>query len=220
MVSLPAYRIEPPDAIFIDVVQLVPRDSYRIGPSDQLMINVLGTLKGHPIHQYYNVENDGIVNLAAPYGTLRLEGMTIEEARAEITRILRFILKEPVVTVQLAHSAAVEKVNGAYQVEPDGMINLKNYGMVYVAGATVTEARLAVQERLRQYFDAPSVGVDVMQYNSRSYYVIFESLYGNGSMVRFPITGNETVLDALAKIETCQPYRARQYGYRVQRREF
>jgi polysaccharide export outer membrane protein len=201
MVSLPAYRIEPPDTLYIDVVKLVPRDSYRIGPSDLLMLNVLGTLKDHPIHGYYNVQNDGIVNLQAPYGTIRLEGMTLDEARVELTRILQFILKEPVVVIQLGRSAAVDRVNDVYRVQPDGTVNLRNYGMVHMAGKTVTEARAAVQERLTQYFDSPDVGVDVVEYNSKSYYLIFESLLGAGTMVRFPITGNETVLDAIAKTE-------------------
>ena len=45
MVSLPVYRIAPPDVIRIEVVKLVPRASYRIGPSDMLLIRVLGTLR-------------------------------------------------------------------------------------------------------------------------------------------------------------------------------
>jgi protein involved in polysaccharide export with SLBB domain len=73
--------------------------------------------------------------------------------------------------------------------------------MIYLADKTVTEAREAVQTRLSQYFDSPSVGVEVVQFNSKSYFVIAESSQGNGTLRRFPITGNETVLDAICQLE-------------------
>jgi polysaccharide biosynthesis/export protein len=202
MVSLPAYRIAPPDVLQILVVKLVPRDSYRIGPYDVLTIHVFGTLKGHPIDRSFNVEADGTINLQAPYGVLRVEGLTIEGAEAELTRVLRFILKEPVVSIKLEHSATVDQLNDVYPVQPDGTINLRNCGMVNVAGKTVTEARVAVQTQLVQYFDSPQVGVEVVQFNSKSYYVVCESMLANGTVFRFPVTGNETVLDAIARLET------------------
>ena len=201
MVSLPVYRISPPDVIRIEVVKLVPRASHRIEPFDVLLIRVLGTLKSQPIDKQYPVEADGTVVLGASYGTLRVEGMTIDEVEAELTRILKMTLRQPVVSVQLTRSAAAEQLSGPYPVQPDGTVNLRSCGMIYLAGTTVTEAREAVEARLNQYFDSPRVGVEVVQFNSKSYFVIDESSIGSGAMQRFPITGNETVLDAIAQLE-------------------
>lgn len=183
-------------------MKLVPRPSYRIGQNDALKIDVLGAMPKQPIHGLFNVENDGIVTLGPAYGVFRVLGLTVEEAEVEITRSLRLILSHPVVTVQLSRSATVEQLTNQYPVEPDGVINLRSYGMVDVTGKTVAEAREAVLARLSQYFDSPQVGVDVLQYNSNSYCIITEALGGRGNMWRFPITGNETVLDAIGRLVT------------------
>jgi polysaccharide biosynthesis/export protein len=94
----------------------------------------------------------------------------------------------------------MEHLTGIYPVATDGTVNLHNCGMINLAGKTVTEAREAIQTQLTQYFDAPRVGVEVVQFNSKSYYVVSEG-WVNGTVWRFPITGNETVLDALAQMD-------------------
>ena len=109
-----------------------------------------------------------------------MEGFTVEEAEAELTRLLKMILNHPVVSIQLMRSAAAEQINGVYPVQPDGTVNLRSCGMVYVAGKTVTEAGRRCRHGLSQYFDSPQVGVEVVQFNSKSYYVIAESSAGNG----------------------------------------
>jgi polysaccharide biosynthesis/export protein len=114
---------------------------------------------------------------------------------------LKMILNEPAVTIQLTRSASAERLTDAYAVQPDGTVNLGNYGMLSLSGMTVTEAMEAVQARLVQYFDSPRVGVEVVKFNSKSYCVVTESRRGSGTMQRFPITGNETVLDAMAKMQ-------------------
>jgi polysaccharide biosynthesis/export protein len=201
MVSLPLYQIEPPDMVRIEVVNPVPRPSYRIGPLDVLQIKVLGALRQEPIMGFFHVENDGTVNLGVSYGVMRVEGLTIEEARTEITRYLQTFLKAPSVSVQLSRSNAADRITGRYPVGPDGKVNLGEFGMVFLSGKTVTEAREAIGEHLQQYFDAPEVGVEVMEYNSKYYYVISESFINRANMWRFPITGNETVLDAMGHVE-------------------
>jgi polysaccharide biosynthesis/export protein len=172
MVSLPTYRIEPPDAILISTTGLVPRTSYRIDSSDELRITVLGTLPKQPIHGVYNVESDGTMNLGMPYGAVRVAGMTIEEAEEQITRTLRFVLRSPLVSLVLTRSTASEQLTARYVLTPDGTVNLGRYGTVYVTGKTVTEAAKAVETQLAQYFDSPQVGVTVIEYNSKHYYVI------------------------------------------------
>ncbi len=63
MVSLPAYRIEPPDILQIEMLKLVPRPPYRAEVFDVLLIQVANTLAEQPIgpedfrnHGYYMVE--------------------------------------------------------------------------------------------------------------------------------------------------------------------
>jgi polysaccharide export outer membrane protein len=198
MTSLPAYRIAPPDMLTIQVLKLVPRPAYRIEAFDTLQIDVLGTLPERPIKNYFLVEGEGIVTLGPPYGIVRVMGLTIEEAQAAITGALKFILKNPEVAVDLVRTAATEQLTDAYRVYPDGTIRLHTYGAVHVAGMSVTEARAAVQQRLSQFFDGPQVGLDVTQYNSACYYIIAGIADKDGNTWRYPITGNETVLDALA----------------------
>jgi len=107
-------------------------------------------------------------------------------------------------------------------VRPDGKISLGFYGEVYVAGMTTTQIKEKVVLHLRNYLsdevlglwkeetgdpddekdnkmvpvdpkDTDRVFVDVSAYNSKVYYV-------QGDVAapgRMPITGNETVLDAI-----------------------
>jgi len=60
---------------------------------------------------------------------------------------------------------------------------------------------LAVEAALSEYVNEPEVNVDVMAYNSQVFYVILDG-GGTGEQVqRFPVTGNETVLDAIAAVQ-------------------
>ena len=113
-----------------------------------------------------------MVSLGPAYGTVRIAGMTIEEATEAIKGKLELLLVEPQVSVQLARTAGTQPLTGMYLVGPDGTINLRQYGTLHVAGKTVTEIRLDLQQHLRQYFDSPEVSVDVMAYNSKVFYVI------------------------------------------------
>jgi len=65
---------------------------------------------------------------------------------------------------------------------------------------TLDETKKAVETLLSDKLLAPEVSVDVFAYNSKVYYIITDG-GGNGEGVyRMPITGNETVLDALSQI--------------------
>jgi len=198
--SLPAYRLEPPDLVQLEIVKLVPLPPYRVEVYDVLQINVVGTLLDQPINGLFLVEGEGTVNLGPAYGTVRIVGMTIPEVTRTIDTHLRQILREPEVAVQLAQASGMQPLNGVYLIGPDGTLNLKQYGSVHVAGKTLAEAKLAVEEHLRQYLDAPVVWLDVASYNSKVYYIITEGAGQGDNVVRVPITGNETVLDAIAQI--------------------
>ena len=200
MMSLPAYRVEPPDVLQIEMLKLVPLPPYRIDIYDVLKIRVMGTLLEQPIDDFYLVEGEGVVSLGPAYGTVRVAGMTIDEATEVITRKLELVLVKPYVSVQLARTAGTQPVTGLYPVGPDGTINLRQYGVLPVAGKTVTEIRLELQKHLRQYFDSPEVSVDVVAYYSKVFYVITEGAGLGDNVRRVPITGNETVLDAVSMV--------------------
>jgi polysaccharide export outer membrane protein len=107
-----------------------------------------------------------------------------------------------------------QPVNGPHLVRPDGTVSLGGYGSVLVAGLTVEEARMEVARRIHSRLD-PNVrsikdvldglSMDVLAYNSKVYYVITDRL-GLGEVVtRLPITGGETVLDAISQIQGLPP---------------
>ena len=91
-------------------------------------------------------------------------------------------------------------VTGPYLVGPDGTINLRKYGLVAVSGKTVAEARVAIQDQLKQFMASPELAVDVVGYNSKVYYIITQGGGLGDNCRRYPITGKETVLDALAGV--------------------
>ncbi len=198
-VSLPAYRIEPPDVIEINMLKLIPLPPYRADVFDVLEIRA-NTPPDQPLDNYFMVEAEGTVNLGPNYGTVRVAGMTIEEIRATLNKWLVQTLREPSVSVQLARVSGAQPVTGQYLVGPDGTINLRQYGVVHIAGMTVTEARIAVQNHLRQFLDSPELAVDVIAYNSKVFYIITQGAGMGDNVRRLPITGNECVLDAISQV--------------------
>src|SRR4029453_7920863 len=51
----------------------------------------------------------------------------------------------------------------------------------------------------------PEVGGDVVGLNRKLYYVILEGAAGGPQVFRLPVTGNETVLDAIAQVNGMLP---------------
>ena len=85
-------------------------------------------------------------------------------------------------------------------VGPDGTVNLGVYGSVYVTGLTIDQARTTIEQHLAKHLELPSIAIDILSYNSKVYYVITEGAGFGDTVVRVPVTGNETVLDAVATI--------------------
>src|SRR5262249_33877343 len=46
----------------------------------------------------------------------------------------------------------------------------------------------------------PEVSLDVLAYNSKVFYIVFQAAASGDQVYRLPITGNETVLDALSNV--------------------
>ena len=200
MAMLPSYRVEPPDVLNIEMLKLVPLPPYRAEVYDVLQIQVVGTFFDQPIDGYFRVEGEGTVNLGPVYGTARVAGMTVEEAREAIRKKLLDVLQDPDVSVQLARLAGTQEITGQYLIGLDGTVNLRRYGTVHVAGKTIAEAQAALQNHLAQYFDSPEVAIDVAGYNSKVYYIVTEGAGLGDDIVSVPVTGNETVLDAISLV--------------------
>ena len=110
-------------------------------------------------------------------------------------------IEMPRVTPLPSYQAAVQPVTGQYLVGPDGTINLRKYGVVHIGGKTVADARIAIQNQLKQYLDSPNLSLDVVATNSKVYYVITQGPGLGNKVRRLPVTGNETVLDAISQIQ-------------------
>jgi polysaccharide export outer membrane protein len=100
-------------------------------------------------------------------------------------------------------------IEGQHLVAPDGTVNLGIYGKIYVAGMTVEQVTDAVAIRLKEKVTGLNLSieqikselqVDVLSYNSKYFYVITDGGGYGQQVYPFLITGNETVLDALAKV--------------------
>jgi polysaccharide export outer membrane protein len=199
-VVLPVYTIEPPDILVIEAIHIVPRSPYSLRTGDVLAINVIGALPDAPISGAFPVQPGGMVNLGPPYGTVKVAGLTIEQAQEEVRRVLAMQLREPTVSLSLMEMAGKQQIAGQHLVGPDGTVTLGSYGSVPVVGLTLAQAKEAIERHLQQYLEDPEVAVDVFAYNSKVYYVITEGAGMGDGVVKFPITGNDTVLDAIANI--------------------
>jgi polysaccharide export outer membrane protein len=199
MRPFPAYRIQPPDGIALEMLKLVPLGPYRAGYFDVLQIRA-NAPPDQPIDNYYMIEADGTVNLGPQYGPVRVLGMKVDEIRAALEKSLRQYLGDPSPSVQLARVSGAQPVTGQYLVSQDGKINLRRYGQVEVMGMTVEEAQKAIEKHLAKYLESPEVSVDVTECRSKLFYVITQSSSQGDSVRRVPSTGNETVLDAIGQI--------------------
>ena len=136
-----------------------------------------------------------------------------------------YIVEPPdLIVVEVLEALPGRPISGERLVRPDGKISLGFYGEVYVAGLTVPEVKEKIVLHLRKFLhdealglikadedgradhgtpkgepirieprDTDRVFVDVTAYNSKNYYVLGDVLVTG----KLPITGNETVLDAI-----------------------
>jgi polysaccharide export outer membrane protein len=127
-----------------------------------------------------------------------------------------YVVEPPdLLLVEVLEALPGRPISGERLVRPDGKITLGFYGDVYVAGLTLTEIKEKIVYHLRKQIpdevlglieqdeegnyinvepkDSNRVFVDVTAYNSKNYYI-------QGDVAapgKLPITGNETVLDAI-----------------------
>jgi polysaccharide biosynthesis/export protein len=214
---LPAYVIEPPDILSIDAIHAVPKQPYKLQPFDTVSIMVEGTPPDAPIAGIYPVGADGniVIPRYGPEGTIHVAGMTIEgdkekqvkgakELLADRLRT-RLNIKESDISMTLADSAARQRISGPHLVGMDGTVTLGTYGNVSVVGLTLSQAKAAIEQHLLQMFDSLEVSVEVSGFNSKVYYIVTQGAGFGDGVYRFPMTGNETVLDALSQINGLRP---------------
>jgi len=199
-VAMPDYIIEPPDVLLIEAVKVVPLPPYRIATLDVLALEVVGTLPDRPLIGQYEVDPGGGIDLGQPYGVVKIKGMTIDEATKAIKEQLRRVVQEPIVSLSLIETSGNQQIAGEHIVGPDGKVTLGVYGKVFISGMTQDQAKKAIEAHLGKFLESPEVSVDVFGYNSKVYYIITQGAGLGDGVVRFPITGNETVLDAVAQV--------------------
>lgn len=207
-VSLPEYRVEPPDVLLIEAVRAIPKPPYKAEPLDVLFVQLAAPIPDNPLSGPVTIEPDGTIALGPAYGgAVRVVGLTIPEIKAALEKHLTEVakLKAPQITVSLAQAQAAQRITGPHLVRQDGVVALGTYGSVSVAGLTLSEARQAIEAHLSQYLQNPKISVDVQGYNSKLYYVIQDGGGAGQTVTRLPITGNETVLDAIAQLNGLSP---------------
>jgi polysaccharide export outer membrane protein len=98
-------------------------------------------------------------------------------------------------------------IDGPHLIRPDGTVALGAYGSAYVAGMTLDQAKEAIAQVIHSRLEKSKktlkdvidgLSVDVLAYNSKVYYVITDGGGFGEQVTRFPVTGNETVLDAIS----------------------
>ena len=208
MVTMPEYQIEPPDILRIDAIRVLPQLPYKIEPLDGLFIQVDGSDPAEPINAIYIVEPDGSVNLGPKYGgPIKLQGMTLPEAKDTIEKHLKNIvkLKDPKAVVSLSQSRVLQQIRGEHLVQPDGTVNLGIYGSVRIVGLTVAQSRQTIEAHLSKFLQSPEIAVSVVAFNSKTFYVIYDGANRGQQVVRLPVTGKDTVLDAVSQLNGLSP---------------
>lgn len=225
MMSLPEYRVAPPDVLIIEAIDNIRHPDSVLKAGDTVIIQVayglpmeILTQTDHPdevraaielersfkeINGNFLIDFEGNVDLGPFYGEIEIAGLNRDQAKAKIQEHLVTVgdLAEPKVSVSLIDITTRQPVGGEHLVRPDGTVSLGTYGSVYVSGLTVEEIRRVVEEYLKPHLNNPQVNVDVLAYNSKSYYVITDGGGYGEQVIRLPATGNETVLDAVAQIQ-------------------
>ena len=130
-------------------------------------------------------------------------GLTLEQATEAIRRHLTEF-DDIEVWMTLEQPAAQQMIAGEHLVGPDGTVTLGTYGSVSLVGMTLAQAKMAVEHHLSHFFTAPEVSVDVFAYNSKKYYVVTQGAGLGDGVYTFPVTGNDTVLDAISQIQGLQ----------------
>jgi polysaccharide export outer membrane protein len=152
--------------------------SYVVEPPDILLIQASDAVTSllQRIEGQHLVAPDGTVNLGI-YGRVRVVGMTLDQVADAVAARLLEVLPG---LVKLSRDAKKDE-------------EAKERAKAWETTFSTLEA---IKRELQ---------VDVLSYNSKVYYVITDGGGYGQQVYPIPITGNETVLDALAKVNGLPP---------------
>ena len=212
-VSMPEYMIEPPDILRIELLRVAPSPNYKVETQDAVFVQIGYPSQTEPFAIEAVVGPDGQINLGTTFGgMIKISGMSVAEIRDAIEKqAVAANVKSPKVQVSLLQSRSLSQIRGEYLVRPDGTIGLGTYGGVRVVGQTLNQAKATIEEFLSKKLIAPEVSVDVAAYNSKIFYVIYDGGGRGQQVARLPITGNETVLDAVSQLFGLSPVSSQQH---------
>lgn len=125
---------------------------------------------------------------------------TLGEYIIEPPDIIRISIDANLVPKNEASQRDFSYLAGKYLVGPDGSITLGDFGSVHITGMTIEKAATAVRAHLGESFHEPQVSLDVFISNSKCIHIIEDRDSTGDFITRIPVTGNETVLDAIAQI--------------------
>jgi len=209
-VSLPDYVIEPPDVLLIEVNGSRRIQSMELSTGELLDMRVDKTL---PVDQVgfdatrvdvqingtYQIQSDGQIDLGPGHGKVAVRDLLISDARRLIELHLRRTLHNPRVYVSRATGQDEQHISGEHLVRPDGTVSLGTFGSIYVAGSTLSQVERVIERHVSGRLLDPRINLDVLACNSKVYYVVTSKAGAGEQVFRFPSTGNETVLDAIAQ---------------------
>jgi polysaccharide export outer membrane protein len=176
MIALPEYVIEPPDVLTIEVVIRNVTEDYKKKLGDT--------------QKKYDDETDA-------------------DKKKKLEEELNRLRDKPEYDGTVSDVPYQPVRNFSFQVQPDGFVHLGVYGSVPVSGLTVNQARQAIRSCIaRQIYPEKGgikeeellVVVSVTQYNSKVYYIHTDGGGAGEQVYKFPVTGKETVVDAIANI--------------------
>ena len=150
---------------------------YVVEPPDILLIQASDavTLRLQRIEGQHLVAPDGTVNLGI-YGKVRVVGLTLDQVADAVAARLLEIMPGLAKTLTADKDESIKK-------------QAEGWGTSF---STIEAIKREMQ-------------VDVLSYNSKVYYVITDGGGYGQQVYPIPITGNETVLDALAKVNGLPP---------------
>lgn len=207
----PSYQLRAGDVVLVRLANPEPLKPVEedVNPLET-QFRIQSEAEAKLISGEFRIQPDGTLDLGPVYGRARVAGLSLVEARDALEEHLRGYTRDalgnpvgiidPKISLTMEDLAGKQVIAGEHLVRPDGTVSLGIYGQVYVAGMSLEAIKCAIEIHLSQFIQDPEVNVDVLAYNSKVYYIITDGA-GLGEQVnRFPVTGNETVLDAISNI--------------------
>jgi polysaccharide export outer membrane protein len=195
-----------------------------------LGLAAVGCVSDHPVHQAIAEHRGGVITVPPPgevpaeLSKVQLPEYVIEPPDVlwiQVATIARVGEngkdkdKKDELTSDQLRSLPLQPVQGDHTVRPDGTVYLGVYGSVPVAGYTISQAAQAIRATVAQRLgeiggaavkpESLVVILDVTQYASKRYYVVLDGGGAGEQVIPFPVTGSETVLDALGNVYGLPP---------------